>query len=87
MKMYEIAMQEIRKQLDALQPVAGRFSKYEAPFLLFALDAYREEIVKRIPEAETVKKELERMFGTATSDEFINADGKMVRYTFKKGLR
>lgn len=83
----EIVEMKIKKHLEELQPVIGRFDNIDAPFLLFAIDAYRAEIVKRIPEAEKINEELKRMFGVTAMDRVLNVGGKNVKYTFKKGSK
>lgn len=84
-----IVSELLSKKMIELQPFLGRFSTLDAPFLLFAIDAYREEIVKRIPEAEGVAEEMKRRFGTKTLDykELEMDDGKKVKYMFKRGKR
>lgn len=79
----------LSKKMEELQPFLGRFSKLDAPVILFAIDAYREEIVKRIPEAEGVAEEMKRRYGTKTLDykEIEMDDGKKVKYIFKRGKR
>ena len=83
----EIAEMTIKKHLEELQPVIGRFNNIDAPFLLFAIDAYRAEIVKRIPEAEEINEELKKMFGVTAKDRVLNVGGKNVKYTVKRGSK
>lgn len=72
-----------------LQPQIGCFTKAEAPIILFAIDAYREEIVKRVPEAEDIAEEIKERIGVHAQDiaQFETADGKKVKYIFKRGKR
>lgn len=81
--------QKLKEKMIELQPQLGCFTKAEAPIILFAIDAYREEIVKRVPEAEDIAAEIKERFGVHAQDlaQFETADGKKVRYTFKESKR
>ncbi|MBR2561247.1 MAG: hypothetical protein IKE31_03755 [Eubacterium sp.] len=82
-----IALKEIEKHIEALRPVAGHLRRYDAPFLLFALDAYRETIAKQFPEAVEVTEELKEFIKTKSDVHKVHVgkDGKAVRFTIKKG--
>ena len=82
----EFAKEMVRIWLKKLQPHIGEFSYVDAPFILFAIDAYREEIVRRIPEAEKVNEDLKNVFLPMVMKQkcYKTDDGTKVRVTMKR---